>query len=133
MSVPVSSIFSGPAFQALKQSLKATEIRHSALASNIANINTPGYKRLDLSSNFQAALEQSLKKIQEGEIPPPILGQPIGVDSQAGPGRLDGNNVRMDRELVELMKNDAHFEFASRLLAKSYGGIKMAITGKSGA
>lgn len=132
MSAPISSIFDGSTLDALKLSLKAAELRHSALASNIANINTPGYRRLDLGANFQVALEQSLKKLQNGETPPPILARPIEEDLTAGPGRLDGNNVRMDRELVELMKNDANFDFASRLLAKNYSGIKMAITGRAG-
>lgn len=109
--------------------MQADMARHSALASNIANINTPGYHRQDLTVNFKSALSAALHDVDQGaqiDAFPVPKADTAAVQNQA---RFDGNTVNMDQEMTELIKNQTDFEFASRMTAMKYASIKDAITG----
>ena len=117
----------------LKLSLQAATVRHGAIASNVANVNTPGYHRRDLSTSFQASLKDALHNLDQGQqidmngdsaAKPAITIQ----DVQNAP-RFDGNTVNIDQEMTEMMKNQADFDFSARLLTLKYSGIKQAIGG----
>lgn len=113
-------------------SLDASSIRQKAIASNIANVNTPGYKRLDLSAQFQTSLQDSLKRLDNGEEARPLYPHDvIQKDLSALGEKNDGNNVNLDTELLEMTKNQTLFEFSSHLAAKRYNGLKVAITGRT--
>jgi flagellar basal-body rod protein FlgB len=44
----ISALFSQPNYVGAKKMLDATVLRHEAIASNLANIETPNYKRMDV-------------------------------------------------------------------------------------
>ncbi|MDO4753801.1 MAG: flagellar basal body rod protein FlgB [Bacillota bacterium] len=87
--------------------------RNSAIASNIANHNTPGYKRVEVS--FQGALRNELdilslrtthekhykdvRHLYNGEF------QEYGTKY-----RVDGNNVDLNVEEAELAKNSIYYQ-----------------------
>ena len=131
MPESVSPLFNDATIRSLKLTMEASAARHNALASNIANVSTPGYKRMDLDPAYQTSFERTLQQIQEGQTVPFATKPVIAEDKTASKGDLDGNNVNLDHELPELMKNSTNFEFASRLLAKQYNAIHTAITGRS--
>ena len=54
----LDGIFSTPALQSLRLTMDEAAIRHQAISSNIANVNTPGYQRMDVSSNFEQAYSE---------------------------------------------------------------------------
>ena len=62
----VGQIFNDSTLNSLKLELEVTAKRHEALASNVANINTPGYRRIDLSTNFKAAFSEALHQLDQG-------------------------------------------------------------------
>ncbi len=128
----IAPLFNDSTLQSLKMSLNAASFRQQAIASNIANVNTPGYKRLDISAQFQASLQDSLKRLDQGEEARPLYPQQmIQKDLNALGEKTDGNNVNLDSELLEMTKNQTLFEFSSHLAAKRYNGLKVAITGRS--
>lgn len=131
MSESLSTIFSAPAVQGLKMAMEASAARHAALSANIANLNTPGYHRVDLTPNFKASFDQTLDRLKEGASVPPPAKAVVAEDASALEANQTGNNVHLEGELVGLMNNDATFEFASRLLAKQYSMIRTAATGRS--
>jgi len=45
----INALFNQPSYIATKVSLDVTALRHEAIASNMANIETPGYKRIDVA------------------------------------------------------------------------------------
>ena len=80
-------------------------LRHKAIASNISNVDTPGYKASDIS--FREQLEDFMKKQKLGSEPvslsPPKLV--LNVDLSSHQPRIDGNTVNIDQELSKLSQN----------------------------
>lgn len=129
MPSAIPTITNDATFQSLKLTLEATSMRQKAIASNIANANTPEYRRLDLTASFQTQLDQALQKLRDGEM---LSSTPTAQlhEVDGGLHRLDGNNVNFDKEMIELMKNQSKFEFAAEMLSRKYNSIKGAISGQ---
>jgi flagellar basal-body rod protein FlgB len=128
----ISPLFNDNTLQSLKMTLDASSIRHNAIASNIANVSTPGYKRLDVAPQFQSEFQNALAKLDKGEEARPLYpSNVIQRDPLALSEKGDGNNVNLDTELLEMTKNQTLFEFSSTLAAKRYNGLKVAITGRT--
>ena len=98
-------------------------LRHKAIANNIANADTPGYKALDIS--FRSQLEDAIKG--KGSLPPPTLvfdsGSPIGGN------RKDLNTVNIDQELADLSQNTILHNTYLQILITKFRILKSAISG----
>ncbi len=96
--------------------------RHSVLAGNVANIDTPGYRSVDLSEVPAEQAPGVIARTDERHIAPPDLdGTRLSFDdSPSGPG-MDGNTVDLERELAKIDANRVRYgtatELASRRLA----------------
>jgi flagellar basal-body rod protein FlgB len=108
----------------LARLLDVTSLRHRVIAQNVANVNTPGYRRLEVS--FEEALARQLDGAQ-GEIPE--LSAEI-VQASGGPERPDGNNVDVDAEMGRLQKNTLLFAVYSHVLTAKLSAMRAAITGR---
>jgi flagellar basal-body rod protein FlgB len=124
-------LFISPTLESLRLTMDDAAIRQQAIASNIANVNTPGYQRVDVSDNFQQAYTDALSKLSEGESVDDMPEATIQTASVQGPARTDGNTVQLEDEMVGLAQNSARYEFAGQMLAQNFHGIKYAITGQS--
>ena len=124
-------LFISPTLESLRLTMDDAAIRQQAIASNIANVNTPGYQRVDVSDNFQQAYTDALSKLSEGESVDDMPEATIQTASVQGPARPDGNTVQLEDEMVGLAQNSARYEFAGQMLAQNFHGIKYAITGQS--
>jgi flagellar basal-body rod protein FlgB len=124
----IDSLFSGANYLATKQLLDVTAMRHSALASNIANVETPGYKRLDLAKTFQSQLKESIARGDRHGIK--AAKASLAVDQSAASMRADGNTVQIDKELLEMNGNSANYEVLTQFASSSLKRLKMAITGR---
>ncbi len=107
-------------------------LRQQAISSNIANVNTPGYRRMDVSATFQNAYSDALSRLSHGESVDvdAMPEQSIETAAVQGPARPDGNTVQIEQEMVGMAQNSARYEFAGQMLAANYHGIKTAITGQ---
>ncbi len=106
----------------LEAGLKAESLRQKAIANNIANIETPGYRRIDVKFEelLDKALEQSGNiKLEEIE---PQIHQP-----RKTPIKSNGNDVNMEIEVGKLVENTLRHKAYIRLLNKIYSQIEMAI------
>ncbi|MGH8017965.1 MAG: flagellar basal body rod protein FlgB [Opitutaceae bacterium] len=115
-------------YEMAKKLLDAAAMRHEALATNIANLETPGFKRVDLAPDFAQQLADfaarpDMKAIESLE---PKLAQ----DHFTQAVRPDGNNVAIDRELTELSRNALEYEFLTQYASDSVKRLKSAITGR---
>ncbi len=135
VSFGITGLFSNATTKSLELTVDATATRHTALAANIANVNTPGYRRVDLSSSFQNNLTQALQDMDAGtrSASASLPQSSIALDQNQNPMRLDENTVDLDKEVTQMMQNSATFEFATRALGRRYSGLVRAITGRSGA
>lgn len=121
----IEGIFNSPQYVQAKLLLNATALRHAALTSNLANVETPGYKRVDVSKSFdvqfqQAAAQNNMKSLAQ-------LTPTISEDTTAAAVRPDGNNVSMDKELMEINRNSADYEFLSQYLSNNIMRLQQAI------
>jgi len=114
----------------LEKMLDVSSIKHKVIANNIANVNTPGYKKMEVSFADQlekAVNESSVNKFDT--LQPKIV---ISKEDASDTVRNDGNNVDMDKEVSSLVKNTLSYSIFTQLLAKKYEGIKSAIEGSRG-
>jgi flagellar basal-body rod protein FlgB len=88
--------------------------RQKLVASNIANVDTPGYKTKDIDFQFEF-----LSQIQDGS--------PNVVDAPGLAVKNDGNNVSLDREARLLAENALRFNLASTLMKTQFKMINAAI------
>jgi flagellar basal-body rod protein FlgB len=126
----MESVFGSENYALAKTLLDATELRHRALASNLANAETPGYKRVDLSKDFAAQLDSALRSGGGAR----AIGQvaaSLERDSEAKAVRPDGNNVAMESEMLQLNRNAMEYEFLTRYVSSNLSGLKRAITGRA--
>jgi flagellar basal-body rod protein FlgB len=121
-------IFQSDTMALAQKFLDAAALRQQAIASNLANVETPGYKRVDLASNFAEQLKESLSSgngaSQASGVVPKLV-----VDSNARSVRADGNNVDIDKELLAMDNNAMNYEYLSDVVTHNIKQIKMAITG----
>ena len=111
----------------LEKMLDVSSVKHKVIANNIANVNTPGYKKMGVSFSDQlekALNESSMNKFDT--LQPKIV---ISKEDTSETARNDGNNVDMDKEVSSLVKNTLTYSIYTQLLAKKYEGIKSAIEG----
>ncbi len=106
----------------LGELLRRAHLRQEAISSNIANVNTPNYKTIDVE--FSKVLMSTMSN-QAGNSTPNIIE--VGGLLE----RQDGNNVDMDRELAKLTKNSLQFQTLNQVVASKLGLYRSAITGRS--
>ena len=125
----IDAIFSGQNYQLARQMMDATVLRHQALAANIANAETPGYKRVDVSPSFATQLKAALER--GGTAESSQVQAQLAEDATAKAVRPDGNNVEIEKELLALGKNSTEFNFLSQVVSNNIRSLRMAIIGKS--
>jgi flagellar basal-body rod protein FlgB len=107
---------------ALGQYLDLTSRQMQLTASNMANVDTPGYKTqgFDFEQEFARHLNTAGATALEG----------VQVSAQDVDGlvaRPDGNNVSMDREGLQLAKTQLRFKLGVQLLKHEFAGVMSAI------
>ncbi|NLW07551.1 MAG: flagellar basal body rod protein FlgB [Clostridia bacterium] len=112
-----------PAMIVLERALAAASLRQRTIAHNIANINTPGYKRQDVSfaSKLSRALglepRLPLRRTNPAHLPAAGLDiNPEVYRDNSTSMRNDGNNVDIEREMVDLVQNTINYNFAVQQL-----------------
>jgi flagellar basal-body rod protein FlgB len=119
----VFDIFGG--LQSFHQALDYHLERHNLLASNVAHVDTPGYKPHDLArvdpGTFAAVFNVEMRRTAETHLSG--VGGPsqsnvgrVFEDSSAGSG-ADGNSVSLDREASKLAANHLRYDVVSTIVA----------------
>ncbi len=111
--------------KALEVALHGTEKRQSVIANNLANINTPGFKRSDVE--FGDALAQALQFSGTAEAVGAVT--PIVKTDNVSSMRVDGNNVDIDREASYLAQNQLQFSALMSVTTKNLQTMSNIITG----
>jgi len=124
----IESVMARETYVLAKKMLDAAALRHELIATNLANAETPGFKRLDLDPNFSRQLDILMQKGDLAEIRDFAIGS--SQDATAKSSRPDGNNVELDRELLEMNRNALEYDFLAQYTSDSLKRIKTAITGR---
>lgn len=124
----LEALFGTENYNVAKHMLDATEVRHRALATNLAHAQTPGYQRIDVSEDFAERLRL---QVERGHFDPARAPQAVAErDLNATTQRADGNTVDLEHELVELNRNALQYQYLSQYVSGSLKHLQVAITGK---
>jgi flagellar basal-body rod protein FlgB len=107
----------------LESYLSLTMQRQTVLASNMANVDTPGYKTKDI--DFQSEMTRAMASPD---------GRAVEASSQAVSGlmeRPDGNNVDIDRESVLMAETQLQYQLGTQLLKGNFHTLLAAINSGS--
>lgn len=106
----------------LESGIKAEELRQRTIASNIANIETPGYRRLDV--RFEELLAKAMKSQRATALDElePELFQP-----ETTLVKSNGNDVNIEMEIGEMLKNSIRQTAFVRLLRKKFAQMEIAV------
>jgi len=124
----IDALFGDSNYVASKKLLDVNVLRHEAIASNLANIETPNYKRLDVSPSFESQLSQAVSERDSSQIS--SLQPELAVDNKANSGRTDGNTVQLEKEMLKLNQNMVEHSLETQLVSSALAKMRMAITGK---
>jgi flagellar basal-body rod protein FlgB len=135
-------LFEGTKIPVLNRALDAYALRQKVIATNLANITTPGYKTQ--SVKFEEELSGAMGA---GSIPGVTtdprhmaIGAQSGIGAgasvhtsptggQADPLASGLNNVDLDQEMAELAKTQLRFKFSARLIGDTFRSIQKSIRG----
>lgn len=98
--------------------------RHKIVLSNIANIDTEGFKPSDIS--FQQVLGKT-NSIQMATTAPGHIGRKEGA-AAAAEIRTSEENVKIDKEMANLAENQLMYNMTVDMLSKKFKGIKTVLT-----
>ena len=111
--------------KSLEVALHGSELRQQVISNNLANVNTPGFKRSDVE--FGPALAQALQFSGTTS----AVGDVAAVvkTDNASTMRLDGNNVDVDREATYLAQTQLQFSALMAVVTKNLSTMSSIITG----
>lgn len=139
----IDRLLSTETMELVQRSLDAAALSHKAISNNLANVDTPGFKR------SAVVFSENLRKAMEARRGGP---QHLGLtrtdarhfDVNAGPSldevrpelvtdvtsslRNDGNNVDIDREVSLLAQNTVWYQTLAQIAQMQFSGLRSAIT-----
>lgn len=122
----------------LEKKLEASALRQKVIANNLANVDTPGFKKSHVE--FEDVLRQAQNKdrlslhrtdtrhLDTSFINIQAIKARVIVDNSTTI-RNDGNNVDIDNEMTELAKNGLDYQVFAQILGNKYSGRKKLISG----
>lgn len=102
---------------ALESALTGLAARQRAIADNIANVNTPGFRAQRVA--FEDALADA---VESGS-----GAADITMERSLEPTKLNGNNVNLDTETISNIDTVLRFQFASRAMDGQFQGVRTAL------
>ncbi len=122
----------------ISRALDVYATRQKVISGNIANVNTKGYHRKEVvfEEKLNDAIENTLKGYRTNKKHFPI-GQHSILDNR--PEIIDDpsqdlasgvNNVNIDQEIVDQIKNEIRFMYAARMLRGSFSALRASIFGR---
>jgi flagellar basal-body rod protein FlgB len=114
-------VFDDVPYTSLRVAATGLAARQTAIADNIANIETPGYQARKVK--FEEALTHA---VQNGESPASVRPS---VQTSLEPTRLNGSNVNLDEESLSHIDTVMRYQLTLRALDSKYSLLRTAITG----
>lgn len=118
----------------LDKALDASNLRETVITNNLANINTPGYKRREV--DFESVLKQELGNIKWDSLDEKMdnvnlshldVGVHFDMQAYGYNYRLDGNNVDVDTENVELASEQIRYQLIADSVTQEFSRLNIAI------
>ena len=122
----------------LSKGLDVYSLRQKITSENIANIQTAGYRRKEVKfeDKLRGALDMKITGVRTNANHLPVGGQhiqqaqPVIEEDPANTLASGVNNVDIDKEMVEQVKNEIRYLYGSRLLSKNFAALRASIKGR---
>jgi len=128
-------LFESKTLNAMEGYLDRLSQRHKIVASNLANVDTPGYKTRDIT--FHATMDEliatessgRLRTTRERHIEGEAFGPPANMvfEPQGLTERADRNNVDIDREMTKVSETTFGYSMMTQFLRGKYNKIASSI------
>ena len=125
----ISPIFQTDNYQLARKLMDAAVLRHEAIAANIANADTPGFRRLDVAPDFSVQLKAQMAAGQFNPAAAALQPQ-LAEDVTARSVRPDGNSIEIERELLALNRNIVEHDFLTEIVSNNLKQLRLAISGR---
>jgi flagellar basal-body rod protein FlgB len=125
-------------FSRLEKAMDVLDVKQRVISSNVANVNTPAFQRREV--DFKSEMEKLLGTENSSEVSvqttnpnmlqaesPAEATMPI-VDNRS-PARNDGNNVSLEKEMVDLAETGEVYAALSRIASKNLKMTRYVISG----
>jgi flagellar basal-body rod protein FlgB len=138
----IGAISFGPTVDLLNNAVKGSSLENDQIANNIANINTPNFRRS--TNSFREALAESLgtpaspdelalttndpRQFDVNAAQAPVPFDPHPHVDETTQMRVDKSNVDADQEMATLQQNSGYQQTMSDLLGKQYTWLRQAVT-----
>jgi len=106
----------------IEAGIRAEGFRQKAIANNVANLETPGYRRIDVK--FEELLAKSIDS--SGAVDLSKL-EPRVYQPKQTPVKSNGNDVSLENEVGAMIKNSLRYKAYIQLLKKKYSQIELAM------
>ncbi len=130
----LGTIFDRGSLPVLEALVRFAAARHKAIANNIANVETPGYRAIDApEADFKRALARAIEDQRRSRIgifdPKAAGGLEVRFEAahEAGVVKANGNNVDLEIEMGRMVKNGMLHNLSAALLAHQFGQLREAI------
>ena len=123
----IEALFESKNYQASKKLMDMTVLRQEAIAANLANAQTPGYKRVDVDGDFESAFKDALQAGRSDQIQ--RMDAKLTVDKAAPVNDATGNTVDIEKEMVHLSENQIQHQLETRMIGGRLARLRMAIKG----
>jgi len=123
----IEALFESKNYQASKKLMDMTVLRQEAIAANLANAQTPGYKRVDVDGDFESAFKDALQAGRSDQIQ--RMDAKLAVDKAAPVNDATGNTVDIEKEMVHLSENQIQHQLETRMISGRLARLRMAIKG----
>jgi flagellar basal-body rod protein FlgB len=114
-------VFDDISSSSLRVAVAGLSARQTAIADNIANIETPGYQARKVK--FEEALSSAAA---HGQSPSSVMPS---VQNSLEPTRLNGSNVNLDEETLSHIDTTMRYQLTLRAVDSKYGMLRDAIRG----
>jgi flagellar basal-body rod protein FlgB len=123
--MPIKSLF-GKTYHLIERSLDIAKLRHGVIASNVANLDTPGYRPKEI--NF----DKALKDAQERNPVDLTRTHPLHFGLQGGRYEISyeerDERVDIDQEMSKLAENNLRYQTDIEVLLRKFSMLKQGIT-----
>jgi flagellar basal-body rod protein FlgB len=113
-------------FKTLDLALGAAGKRQEMLSNNLANVNTPGYKRLDV--DFDGMLSKAVDAANAGDSSALDALKPDVTTDASVAVRADGNSVDVDQEMAYLAENNIRYNALVQIAQKNLQSLTYVIS-----
>jgi flagellar basal-body rod protein FlgB len=133
----LQGLFGSTTIPVLSEVLNFAQARHTVLAGNITNVNTPGYRLRDLSQTaFQEKLKAAIEQSQRMSEP---LSPGVAMSESGDPLRQvgaslenllyhDDTNIDLEKQVAEMAKNHLLHNFALTVMTDQFQLLQSAIS-----